>query len=113
LSIFDLLRIGKPVPLRTAISQYKQKSWSRFAQMKWNILKHFQYSLTYVYITRTVHINCGSAIATLPGTNWATPLGKLKTTTFFMPAQRTRVVQHDADKGGGELGPHTMQNETV
>lgn len=43
-----------------------------------------------------VHINCGSAIATLPAANWATPLGKLKTTTFFMLAQSTRVLQHDA-----------------
>ena len=48
-----------------------------------------------------VHINCGSAIATLPAANWATPLGKLKTTTFFMLAQSTRVVQHDADRGEG------------
>ena len=30
-----------------------------------------------------------------------------------MLAQSTRVVQHDAGKGRGELGPHAMQNETV
>ena len=48
-----------------------------------------------------VLINCGSAIATLPGANWATPLGKLKTTTFFMLTQNTRVVQHDAGQGEG------------
>jgi len=53
-----------------------------------------------------VHINCGSAIATLPGANWATPLGKLKTTTFFMLAQSTRVVQHDAVKGRGTGTSH-------
>jgi predicted class III extradiol MEMO1 family dioxygenase len=63
-----------------------------------------------------VHINCGSAIATLPAANWATPLGKLKTTAFFMLAQSTRVVQHDEARGGGRGErdrPHTEQNETV
>jgi hypothetical protein len=37
------------------------------------------------YVTHMVHIDCSSPIAILPWANKATPLGKLKTTTFFIP----------------------------
>jgi hypothetical protein len=99
---------------RIVVITQKHKSWARFVvQMKWNIFKYFQYSVT--HITRMEHINCGTPRAILPGANRATPLGKLKTTAFFILAQSTRVLQQGGGGGGGgeELGPHTMQNETL
>jgi hypothetical protein len=94
--------------LTYCLQRIEHHSRFRFAQMKWNILKHFQYSRRYV--TCMVHINCGSPADALPGANKATPLGKLKTTTFFIYQYRARARQ---ERGWDGTSHHAERNALI